>query len=218
MSILTAASLVVATTNKGKVKEIQHKFSAIGLHVLSLANYPQIPPIVEDGATFMDNAEIKARAVAEALGHPSLADDSGLCVDALGGAPGVYSARFAGEHATDADNIAKLLHDLRELHTRELVQVDLPDPLPIGARVLSAASFRCALALVDPKSGQVWRAEGQCPGYIIDEPRGTGGFGYDPVFYVPAFGRAMAELTVEEKQSISHRGSALAQLISQFAP
>ncbi len=217
MSILRAESLVVATTNKGKVKEMAHAFSALGVRVLSLADYPQIPPIVEDGETFMANAEIKARAVVETLGQPALADDSGLCVDALDGAPGVYSARYAGEQATDADNIGKLLRVLSEQGAGlDIGELGLSGRLPDDVRVLSSASFNCALALVDPATGQVWRAEGRCPGYIIDQPRGTGGFGYDPVFFVPPLGRMMAELTVEEKQSISHRGRALELLISQF--
>jgi XTP/dITP diphosphohydrolase len=216
MSILTVKSLIVATTNKGKVKEIAYKFAPLGVLVQSLADYPNIPPIVEDGSTFMDNAEIKARTVAQALGQPALADDSGLCVDALDGAPGVYSARFAGEHATDALNVEKLLRVLREggfeLDSRTLGSVQLE----AGLRILSTASFVCALALVDPSSDQVYRAEGRCSGFIIDQPRGSGGFGYDPIFFVPSFGRTMAELSVEEKQSVSHRGRALTQMMSQF--
>jgi len=215
------SSLVIATTNAGKTKEFAHRFAPIGITIRSLADYPAIPAIVEDGDTFADNAEIKARAVAMELGQPALADDSGLCVDRLDGAPGVYSARYAGEHATDSLNIEKLLRELKKPSlplpaTSKLQEDVLKLSLPDGATVLSAARFECALVLIDPVSDKLFRVEGSCPGYIIDTPRGDNGFGYDPVFYLPAFGRTMAELTVEEKQAISHRGKAMDKLLAMI--
>jgi len=203
-------TIVIATRNQGKVKEFAALFGAKGLRVLSLADYPELPEIVEDGATFADNALIKAKEVALRLGVPVIADDSGLTVDALGGEPGVYSARYAGEHATDGDNNAKL--------QRELSQAAQAAPLlgPEHPSLYGPAAFVCAMALYDPTAGDNGRAvtaEGRCEGYIAAEPRGAGGFGYDPYFYLPAFGRTMAELTMEEKNRISHRGEAMRKLV-----
>lgn len=200
--------IVVATTNEGKAREFAHALAPLGLAVRTLAGMDRAPEIVEDGATFAENARKKARVAGEALGVPALADDSGLETEALGGAPGVYSARYAGEGAGDAANNAKLLRELAALEA----DVPQPDGLPAGVRALSRARFVCALALYDPETGGLTEAEGTVDGWIIDTPRGTGGFGYDPLFWVPAFGRTMAELTTEEKQSISHRGRALAKL------
>lgn len=201
--------LVLASTNKGKAKEFAARFGAVGIALGSLSDYPPLPPVVEDGATFRDNAVKKARETAEALGIPALADDSGLCVDRLGGRPGVLSARYAGEEASDAANVDKLL---RELGALEHALEDAP-PGPDGRLLLSAASFVCVLALYDPASGELTVAEGTCSGWIIDARRGSGGFGYDPVFYIPQFGRTMAELTMEEKNAVSHRGQALDKLM-----
>jgi XTP/dITP diphosphohydrolase len=200
--------IVIATKNEGKAREFAHALAPLGLAVRTLTGLDRVPEIVEDGATFAENARKKARVAGEALGVPVLADDSGLETEALGGAPGVFSARYAGEGAGDAANNAKLLRELAAL------EADAPQPggLPAGARALSRARFVCALALYDPVTGGLTEAEGTVDGWIIDTPRGTGGFGYDPLFWVPAFGRTMAELTTEEKQSISHRGRALAKL------
>ncbi|MCD1258134.1 XTP/dITP diphosphatase [Paenibacillus athensensis] len=196
--------IVIATRNAGKVREFAQLFAPLELKVRSLDDYAELPPIVEDGATFADNARIKAQVIARHLHVPVLADDSGLCVDRLGGAPGVYSARYAGEGASDADNNAKLL--------RELAQAGGGSESPAAAgepRLLSPAAFVCALALVDPVANAVIEAEASCEGFIIDEPRGAGGFGYDPLFYVPALARTMAELAPAEKNAISHRAKAL---------
>ncbi len=201
--------VVIATRNRGKVKEFADMFGQHGIKVRSLADYSELPPIVEDGATFADNAKIKARIIAAHLHIPVLADDSGLCVEALGGAPGVYSARYAGEHASDADNNAKLL--------RELTAIGGSDKQPHGGegpRLLSPAAFVCALALVDPVANEVMVTEGSCDGFIIDHLRGEHGFGYDPLFYLPDFGKTMAELPVEVKNTISHRAKALQQFFS----
>ena len=199
--------LIVATKNKGKVREFQHAFAPLGLTVKSMFDYPELPDVVEDGSTFAENALKKAKTVAEALGFPVLADDSGLCVDALDGRPGVYSARYAGEHANDAENNLKLLSELEELTLGE----DTGQPL------LSTARFVCALSLYDPAIGRELTAEGSVEGWITSEPSGAGGFGYDPLFYLPDYGKTMAELTLEDKQSISHRGTALRLLTAKLA-
>jgi len=205
--------LVIATRNEGKVKEFGQMFAPFGIRVKSLNDFVSAPDIVEDGATFAENARIKARAVAEAFGIPALADDSGLCVDELDGAPGVYSARYAGPGATDRDNNAKLLAALKERRT----QAPRADAAEGGGPVmLSAARFVCALALYDPASRRMLEAEGACEGFIIEEPRGHGGFGYDPLFYLPEEGLTMAELAPERKNELSHRSKALQALIARL--
>ncbi|KRE74636.1 XTP/dITP diphosphatase [Paenibacillus sp. Soil750] len=203
--------VVIATRNEGKVKEFAKLFGAKGYKVRSLADYSDLPEIVESGKTFAENARIKAQIISAHLHVPVLADDSGLCVTALGGDPGVYSARYAGENATDADNNARLLQALHELEDRiELSAGDGHPPL------LSEASFVCALTLIDPVANEVIEAEDVCQGFIIHEERGEGGFGYDPLFYIPSLGRTMAELTVEEKNEMSHRAKALRMFLDQL--
>ncbi|SDD26058.1 XTP/dITP diphosphohydrolase [Paenibacillus sp. UNCCL117] len=197
--------VVIATTNAGKVKEFAAMFGEDGTKVKSLKDYPDIPDIPEDGDTFAANALIKARAVARILGVPVIADDSGLAVDRLGGAPGVYSARYAGEPSNDAANNRKLLAELGKLER----VVPAPDKGGDGPVTLSGAQFLCAIALVDAAGEPIAQVEGACRGAIIGEQRGEGGFGYDPLFYLPQLGKTMAELTMEEKNAISHRGQAL---------
>jgi XTP/dITP diphosphohydrolase len=159
-----------------------------------MEDFPGIPPVEEDGATFAENAVKKAQSAAQATGKPVIADDSGLEVDALGGRPGVYSARFAGESASDAANNAKLLEEL----------ADIPD----GQR---NAAFRCSIALCFP-DGNCRTFSGELNGVILKEPKGMGGFGYDPLFLVPEYGLTLAELPLAMKNGISHRGKALARL------
>lgn len=202
--------IVVATKNKGKVKEFAHALEKLGKGVSSLHDYPEIPDIPEDGDTFAANARIKAKATGDALGVPALADDSGLRVEALGGRPGVYSARYAGEDATDSDNNAKLLEELSGMGAT------LEDELPDGSKLLSRAQFVCALALYDPATGEFVEAEGTVDGVITDRPHGDGGFGYDPLFWLPQLGRGMAELSKEDKGAISHRGEALKALLAKL--
>jgi XTP/dITP diphosphohydrolase len=182
--------LLVATRNAGKVREVRVRVA--GLDVLSLDDVPSMPEVEETEDTLEGNARLKALAAARASGLWTVADDSGLFVDALGGAPGVWSARYAP--GSDADRIRKLLRQMEEV--------------PEGRR---GAAFRCVLALASP-SGEVREARGECRGEILRAPRGTGGFGYDPVFLVPELGRTMAELTLEEKGRISHRARALGAL------
>jgi XTP/dITP diphosphohydrolase len=201
---LDSSIIIVATRNAGKVREFAHAFAPLGKEVKSMFDYPELPDVVEDGVTFAENAWKKAKAVGDALGLPVLADDSGLCVDLLNGDPGVYSARYAGEGATDAKNNAKLLETLESLKSGE----DTEQPL------LSPARFVCALVLYDPATGDKYESEGMVEGWITAEAAGGGGFGYDPLFYVPEYEMTMAELTLEQKQAISHRGHALRALVS----
>lgn len=184
--------LVLATRNKNKLRELTSILSDLPVRVESIASFPGAPDVEETGATMAENALLKARAAARHTGLWAMADDSGLEVDALDGRPGVYSARFAGPGATDADNNAKLLRLLE----------GVPDPL-------RTARFRCAIALVSP-DGDEYVDEGVCEGVVAREPRGEGGFGYDPLFIVPEYGRTFAELPPEVKDRISHRARALA--------
>jgi XTP/dITP diphosphohydrolase len=200
--------IVIATKNGGKVKEFAHALDKLGKTVVSLHDYPEIPDIAEDGDTFAANARIKAKTTGDALGVPALADDSGLRVEALGGEPGVYSARYAGAGASDGDNNAKLI---RELVAAGAACSD--EPLADGSLQLSKAQFVCALALYDPSTGEFVEAEGTVDGIITDKAHGDGGFGYDPHFWLPQLGRGMAELSKEEKGRISHRGEALKELL-----
>lgn len=184
--------IVVATNNAHKVDEIRAALAVQGWEFVTLRDIDVQSDPEEDGATFLDNARIKAHAAHEATGLASLADDSGLEVDALGGRPGVYSSRYAGEDATDADNNAKLLAELGEVH----------EP----ART---ARFRSVLVLVGEDGSEIV-ADGACEGRIAFAASGEGGFGYDPLFLPDATpGRSMAELTMAEKNAISHRGAAL---------
>lgn len=199
-------TLVIATRNAGKTKEFRAAFWAMGIEVKDLSDAIGVPDIEETGTTFEENARIKATAVANVIGLPVLADDSGLCVDALDGAPGVYSARYSGEGANDAKNNDKLLRELAAIGASAEVPGGGPD-------VLSEGRFVCSLVLYDPADGSEVTADGAVEGYILAERRGEGGFGYDPLFWVPAHGKSMAELTVAEKNAISHRGVALRKLI-----
>ena len=192
-------SLLLATTNRGKLVELRALLGDLPVELVSLATaLPDKAPPVEDGATLEDNAFIKARAAATASMMVTLAEDSGLEVDALGGRPGVRSARFAKEGATDAENNATLLQALEEIE----------DPH-------RTARFRCVAVLIDPWSegeARESKAEGRCEGQIARQPSGAGGFGYDPLFVVTDFGRTMAELTEDEKNAVSHRARAVGAL------
>ena len=186
--------IVVATENPGKLREIKGSLRGMNVQILSLTDLTSLPPIVEDGSTFQENAFKKARTVAHHTGKLTIADDSGLEVDYLNGDPGVRSARFAGEDASDADNNRKLLQRLQGI--------------PSAQR---GAIFRCVIAIVDPTGKESW-VEGECKGMIREQERGTQGFGYDPLFIIPELGKTLAELPLEEKNRISHRGKALAAL------
>jgi XTP/dITP diphosphohydrolase len=183
-----ARQLLIATKNQGKVREYRELLADLPFQVLSLADVGIDADVEETGTTFEENAILKARTYARLSGLLTWADDSGLAVDALGGWPGVHSARAAGPNATDADRIALLLQKMAGL--------------PEEAR---GAAFHCVVAIATPV-GQVWTTEGTCRGVILTAPRGRGGFGYDPVFWVPSLGKTFAELPSQAKNAISHRG------------
>jgi len=186
--------LLLATTNRGKIKEIKHILEGLDFDFVTLDDYPGLELGPENGTTFSENAVAKAREAATKTGVTALADDSGLEVDFLAGRPGVYSARYAGEGASDSDNWRKLLEELKGVPEEKR-----------GAR------FRCAVALVSPGGAQEV-FEGSFEGVISTEPKGEHGFGYDPVFFIPETGRSAAELTPNEKNSMSHRSKALEKL------
>lgn len=181
----------MATGNAGKIREILDVLRGLPVTFRQLSEFPDLPEAIESGATFVENAELKARHYAGLTGLVTLAEDSGIEVDALGGAPGVYSARFAGRHGDDAANNAKVIELLR----------DVPAEKRTGR-------FRCVCVLASADT-LIATAEGTIEGRILDWPRGTGGFGYDPLFYVPELGCTTAEISREEKNRISHRGKAL---------
>ena len=187
--------LLVATTNQGKLLELKQLLSSLDVEVLGLDQLDHPPGVKEDGATFKDNAMKKALTLARFSGFLTLADDSGLCVDVLDGAPGILSARYGGENADDKANNTRLINELRQISlTRR------------------RAHFHCCIALAWP-DGRCNTVEGRVDGLIIDEERGTNGFGYDPLFLVPEYGKTMAELPAGMKNRISHRGRALQQLL-----
>ena len=188
--------LVLATTNEGKTEEIRALLADFPVEIKNLTDFGPTPPIEEDGETFEDNAVKKARFVAKILGFPALADDSGLMVEALGKGPGVRSARYAGEEATDAENNAKLLRELENVKNRD-------------------AAFACVIAIAVPW-GPTLIYEGRCQGVIADKLAGSKGFGYDPIFYYPPLKKTFAQLSTEEKNQVSHRGQALGQLRDEF--
>ena len=188
--------LLISSRNAHKIREIRDILGRPGLELLSVDDIPSLPDVDEDGDTFAANALKKARDLCRASGLWTIADDSGLEVDALGGAPGVLSARYAGVHGRDGDNNQKLLREL----------AGSPD---------RSAQFHSAIALVAP-DGREWVAEGICRGHMIEEPRGNGGFGYDPLFVPDGFDKTFAELGSDVKNRISHRARALAEARRTF--
>ena len=186
--------ILIATNNAGKVKDFVSLLKPFGITVLSLNDSKEAIDVEETGATFEENAILKAETVAKLLGKVVIADDSGLEIDALNGAPGVYSARFAGPGKSDKENIDKVLRQLSSAPKNE-----------------RTARFRCVLAVAGPGM-KTETFSGSCEGLIHPEPIGENGFGYDPIFYVPEKKRTMAELSPEEKNGISHRGAALVKL------
>jgi len=189
--------IVIATSNKGKIREIREILSDFPFNVIPISDIGPMPDIVEDGKTFLENALKKAQIVSKTYDVIALADDSGLEVDTLDGAPGVYSARYAGERATDAENNQKLLEALRDKDDRR-------------------ARFRCCIVVYKPDGDYIW-AEGLCEGIIAKELKGDKGFGYDPIFYLPSLQKTMAELEPEVKNKISHRFKALLALREKIA-
>ncbi|GAU68007.1 dITP/XTP pyrophosphatase [Streptomyces sp. NBRC 110611] len=192
----TPRRLILATRNAGKLTELRAILDAAGLAVelVGADAYPDIPDVKETGVTFAENALLKARALAEATGHPAVADDSGLCVDVLGGAPGIFSARWAGSHGNDRANLELLLAQLSDISDEH-----------------RTAHFACAAALALP-DGTERVVEGRLEGTLRRAPAGTGGFGYDPILQPAGESRTCAELSPEEKNAISHRGKAFRAL------
>jgi len=189
-------TLVIATRNQGKLKEISDLLKDYPVDIKSLDDFGPIPEVVEDGDTFEENAYKKASFTARVLGFPALADDSGLVVEALEGAPGVHSARWAGENATDQDKCDKLLSELNGRQDRQ-------------------AAFECVISIAVP-GGPALTYEGRCEGEITATPSGDNGFGYDPVFYYAPFDKTFAEIPQEKKSQVSHRGKALMEVQAEF--
>jgi XTP/dITP diphosphohydrolase len=188
--------LVIATRNKGKTLEIKELLKGFPVEIKNLDDFGPIPHLKEDGDTFDENAYKKASFAARILGLPALADDSGLTVEALDGAPGIHSARYAGENATDEQRYLQLLDEMEGKSNRK-------------------AAFECVISIAVP-TGPALTYEARCEGLITLEPAGSNGFGYDPVFFYPPYNKTFAQITIEEKNRISHRGKALAELRSEF--
>ncbi len=189
-------AIVIASHNQGKLAEIRNLLKDFPIAIKSLDDFGPIPEIEEDGISFDENAYKKASLTARYLGLPALADDSGLSVQALNGAPGVYSARYAGENATDKDRYTKLLNEIKDESNRN-------------------AAFKCVISVAMP-TGEALTFEAKCEGSLVKTPIGSNGFGYDPIFYYPDLKKTFAELTMSEKSSISHRGKALKELVKDF--
>lgn len=187
--------VILASQNRHKLYEIQTILSRYGMEVILQSDLYLDIEVDETGTTFEENSMLKAKAVMEATGLPAVADDSGLCVDVLGGAPGVYSARYGGpEYVTDLDRLNLLLHEMRGIRSEE-----------------RTARYVCVITLLMP-DGEAIVTRGTCEGMILSEPHGTGGFGYDPIFYIPKEGMTFAEMGIERKNQISHRANALKML------
>ena len=198
--------LYLASANPGKLREFAAAAQPRGIEVRALAGFLRLAPCIEDGATFEENARKKALHYSAFTSELVFADDSGICVDALGGAPGVHSARFAGPNATDDANNQKLIEELRRLERKARESGTNLAP------VSRAAHYACVIALA--RQGRILAVvEGRADGVIVDQPRGTGGFGYDPYFYFPPLGNTFAELSPEEKFAVSHRGEAFRKLL-----
>jgi XTP/dITP diphosphohydrolase len=189
-------TLVIATHNPGKTAEIRGLLKDFSIDIKNIDDFGPIPSVDEDGNTFDENAYKKASFVSKVLGLPALADDSGLVVDALDGAPGVHSARYAGDNANDEQRCIKLLKEMKGKTNRK-------------------AAFECVISIAVP-IGPALTYEGRCEGLIADVPSGENGFGYDPIFYYPPLKKTFAEITREEKSRVSHRGKALRELKDEF--
>jgi len=186
--------VIVATRNKGKIREIREALKGLGLRIYGLSDFPNVPEIEEDGKSFAENALKKARFYSKHFGKLTIADDSGLEVDSLKGLPGIYSARYVREGASSQENNQKLLREMRD-----------------GTISKRGAKFKCIIAVVSP-DGRETIAEGECKGRIGFKEKGKKGFGYDPLFILPKYGKTMAELSLEAKNRISHRGKALKKI------
>ncbi len=194
---IKAVKILISSNNQDKIKEIRNIFQLPGIELIALDKFPNAPEVIEDGNTLYDNALKKASMLAEFTGLPTISDDTGLEVDALGGKPGVYSSRFAGENASYDDNVKKLIREIM--------------PFPEEKRT---ARFRTVAVFY--QTDMVIVEEGVIEGTILTERRGSGGFGYDPIFYIPEKGKTFAELYHNEKNAISHRGQAFSRLYTSL--
>ena len=185
--------IVIATHNKDKRKEMERALIGLNMEILSLEDFPNVGEIIESGKTLTENAIIKAQTVFDITGIPAISDDTGLSVDALNGAPGVYSARYAGENATYTDNVEKLVDEMKNISSEN-----------------RGAQFKTVMVFIDKDTELI--ADGVVKGEITNASKGVGGFGYDPVFYIPEKEKTFAEMTIQEKNQISHRGIALRNL------
>jgi len=197
---MTMRKLILGSRNKKKLRELVELLGGLGFELDNLDSYPGAPEVAETATTFAGNATLKAVTLAAALGEWVIGEDSGLVVPVLGGEPGVYSARYAGEHGNDAANNAKLLAELAPYSGAD-----------------RAVYYVCAAVLADPTGKVMASVEGRCHGLIATEPRGSGGFGYDPLFLGPEYGQRFGELPPEVKQKMSHRARALAELRAHIA-
>ena len=188
--------LVIATRNKGKTEEIKSLLKSYPVEIKNLDDFGPIPEVVEDGDTFDDNAYKKASFTAKVLGYPALSDDSGLVVEALDGRPGVHSARYCGEEASDEERSLKILEEMTGVENR-------------------TAAFECVISIAVP-TGPALTYEGRCEGVITEKAAGENGFGYDPIFFYPPLKKTFAEMTREEKNQVSHRGKALKEVGDEF--
>jgi len=193
VTISSPLDIVIATNNRDKIREIRSILNLPQIRWRTLSEFPPMSPVVEDGNTLYENALKKARMISHATGLPALADDTGLEVDVLDGAPGIWSARWAGPQATYADNVRKMVEAIRNVEP--------------GRR---QARFRTVAVFVHQE--EILKAEGVLEGLILDQPRGSDGFGYDPVFYIPAHGRTLAEMSLADKNGLSHRGLAFREI------
>ncbi|MFO7964099.1 MAG: XTP/dITP diphosphatase [Desulfobacterales bacterium] len=189
-------TLVIASRNQGKIAELKKLLNGFPVDLKDLNDFGPIPPVEEDGCTFDENAYKKSSFTARILGFPTLADDSGLLVKALNGAPGVHSARYGGIHATDEERCLKLLREMNGVEDR-------------------SAAFECVVSIAVP-SGPALTYEGRCKGVIAHRPVGENGFGYDPIFYYPPLNKTFAQMSFEEKNDVSHRGKVLREIQEEF--
>ncbi|MCH7947508.1 MAG: XTP/dITP diphosphatase [candidate division Zixibacteria bacterium] len=188
-------NLVLATNNDDKIKEIKYLLEDLPVTIFSRSDFLEFPDVEETGQTLKENALLKAKAVAEYCDMPALADDTGLEVDALDGAPGIYSARYAGDNVSYADNVNKLIKEMKDVPQEK-----------------RTARFRCVIA-IDWNDGNIETVEGLCEGFITEDIQGDQGFGYDPVFYYPPKDKRFSQMTIEEKNMVSHRGLALQNMV-----
>ncbi len=188
--------LVVATRNKGKIAEIKNLLNDFPVILKDLTNFGPIPTVPEDGDTFEENAYLKAGFTAKMLGYPTMADDSGLVVEALGGRPGIHSARYAGENTGDEERCRRILKEMKGTTNRK-------------------AAFHCVVSIAVP-AGPALTYEARCEGLITEKPDGENGFGYDPIFFYPPLGKTFAQMSMDEKNRVSHRGKVLREIRNEF--